>query len=98
MSIDIENDNIYILLEIISCLISFSSVLIAIPLIITKYLFNNKEDKRISGIILHTQEHDINGKKIMNQRDHDYSSQEMEDLINTTCKIVFKLLKEQEKK
>ncbi len=53
------------LIVIISSLVSFTSVIISIPLIITKYLFSSKEDKRIADIILHTQKHDLNGKKII---------------------------------
>lgn len=39
-------------------LISLLSTVISIPLIITKYLFNNKEDDNIRSIIEKTQEHD----------------------------------------
>lgn len=49
----------------ISCLASFSSVIISIPLIITKYLFSTKEDNNIAKIILHTQKHDLSGKRII---------------------------------
>lgn len=59
------NNDLNVLLEIITCLISFASVIISIPLIITKYLFSSKEDKRISNIILHTQEHDLSNKKMI---------------------------------
>lgn len=60
----VEND-LYDLIAVISSLISFSSVIISIPLIITKYLFSSKEDKRIASIISHTQKHDLNGKKMI---------------------------------
>lgn len=53
------------LVIVISCLASFSSVIISIPLIITKYLFSSKEDKNIAKIILHTQQHDLSGKRMI---------------------------------
>lgn len=64
--IDFSNNN-YVnnLSIIITAIISFCSVIISIPMIITKYLFTSKEDKRIARIILHTQQHDIDGKKIL---------------------------------
>ena len=64
--IDFSNNN-YVnnLSIIITAIISFCSVIISIPMIITKYLFTSKEDKRIARIILHTQQHDIDGKKII---------------------------------
>lgn len=49
----------------ISAMVSFCSVIISVPLIITKYLFSSKEDKRIAKIILHTQQHDLDGKRIL---------------------------------
>lgn len=64
---------------VITSLISFSSVVISIPLIITKYLFSSKEDKRIADIILHTQDHDLSGrqwaidfKKNITKTDHEF--------------------------
>lgn len=58
-----QKSSIENLIMIITSLVSFSSVAISIPLIITKYLFSNKEDKRIAKIILHTQEHDSSGRQ-----------------------------------
>lgn len=43
----------------------FVSSIIAIPLSITKYLFSTKEDRYITEIISHTQEHDLSGRKIL---------------------------------
>lgn len=63
-SIDITKTNaIENLAMIITSLISFSSVVISIPLIITKYLFSSEEDKQIAEIILHTQDHDLSGRQ-----------------------------------
>lgn len=50
---------------ILPLLMSFTSVVISIPLIVTKYLFSSKEDKRIAKLIEHTQNHDLDGKKIL---------------------------------
>lgn len=48
---------------LVSALVSFVSVVFAVPLVITKYLFSTKEDKNITKIILHTQEHDTSGRE-----------------------------------
>lgn len=48
---------------LISSIVGFVSVIISIPVTITKYLFSTKEDNNITQIILHTQEHDVNGRK-----------------------------------
>ncbi len=64
--IELSGDNWVVgLTTAISCLVSLSSVMISIPLIITKYLFNSKEEKKITKIILHTQDHDLNGRRII---------------------------------
>lgn len=53
-------------------LVGFVSAIIAIPITITKYLFSTKEDENITQIILHTQEHDTNGRQwIMDAKDLD---------------------------
>lgn len=48
---------------LITSMVGFVSTVIAIPVTITKYLFSTKEDKNITKIILHTQEHDTSGRK-----------------------------------
>lgn len=48
---------------LISAFVSLASVLIAIPLIITKYLFSTEEDDYITQIIMHTQSHDMSGRE-----------------------------------
>lgn len=47
----------------ITSIVSFISVIIAIPIAITKYLFSTKEDENITNIILHTQRHDSSGRQ-----------------------------------
>lgn len=47
----------------ITSIVSFVSVIIAIPLTITKYLFSTTEDENITKIILHTQKHDMSGRQ-----------------------------------
>lgn len=47
----------------ITAIVGFVSVIIAIPIAITKYLFSTKEDENITSIILHTQDHDTNGRQ-----------------------------------
>ncbi len=48
---------------LITALVGFVSTIITIPVTITKYLFSTKEDQNITQIILHTQEHDTNGRQ-----------------------------------
>ena len=50
----------------ITSIVSFVSVIIAIPLTITKYLFSTTEDENITKIILHTQKHDMSGRQWVN--------------------------------
>lgn len=94
--INIDDNNIYSVIKVVSSLISFSSVIIAVPLIITKYLFSSKEDKRIAKIILHTQEHDLNGKRlIQNLKDQEIKKDvtdelELEDQNNQMVELVNK--------
>lgn len=94
--INIDDNNIYSVIKVVSSLISFSSVIIAVPLIITKYLFSSKEYKRIAKIILHTQEHDLNGKRlIQNLKDQEIKKDvtdelELEDQNNQMVELVNK--------
>lgn len=48
---------------LITAMVGFVSTIITIPVCITKYLFSTEEDKNITQIILHTQEHDTNGRQ-----------------------------------
>lgn len=50
---------------LITSIVGFVSTVITIPVTMTKYLFSTKEDENITKIILHTQEHDNNGRKLM---------------------------------
>lgn len=47
---------------LITSLVGFVSAIITIPVTITKYLFSTNEDKNITEIILHTQDHDTSGR------------------------------------
>lgn len=53
---------------LITALVAFVSTIIAIPLTITQYLFNTKEDDNITEIIKHTQEHDSAGRSLFKDR------------------------------
>lgn len=71
-------------------IIGLVSVIIAIPIAITKYLFSTKEDENITRIILHTQEHDTTGrqwtldfKKVLKKIDEDIKEKQNEDLGNS---------------
>ena len=50
---------------LVTAIAGFASTVIAIPLTITKYLFSTDEDKYITTIISHTQEHDVSSRKIL---------------------------------
>ncbi len=53
---------------IITALISLISTIIAVPITITKFLFNTKEDDNITTLIKHTQEHDASGINLFKER------------------------------
>lgn len=53
---------------IIASLLSFVSTVIAVPMAITKFLFNTKEDDNITSIITHTQDHDSAGISTLKAR------------------------------
>lgn len=47
---------------------------------ITKYLFNTEENKNITGIILHTQDHDTSGRQwAMDFRNFPSSGKDIKD-------------------
>lgn len=48
---------------LITAMVGLISTIITIPVVITKYLFDTAEDKNITSIILHTQEHDTSGRQ-----------------------------------
>lgn len=48
---------------LITAMVGFVSAIITIPVTITKYLFSTEEDKNITQIILHTQDHDTTGRQ-----------------------------------
>lgn len=77
---------------VIPLLISFTSVIISIPLIVTKYLFSPKEDKRITKLIWHTQKHDLSGKKILEDfKQHSGKNEIGDALISKVMQEVKKL-------
>ena len=53
---------------IVTALISFVSTIIVIPVTITKFLFNTKEDDNITTLIEHTQDHDTSGMNFFKER------------------------------
>lgn len=62
---------------LITSIVGFVSVIITIPVTITKYLFSTKEDENITKLILHTQKHDTSGRKW---------ASEVKELIKDTVK------------
>ncbi len=52
----------------ITAIVSCVTAVIAIPLAITNFLFNTKEDDNIAGIIQHMQEHDMAGITLLKER------------------------------
>lgn len=55
----------------ISAFVSCITAVVAIPLTITKFLFNAKEDDNIANIIQHMQEHDMKGIRLLKDRFYD---------------------------
>lgn len=53
---------------IITAFVSCVTSVIAIPLTITKFLFNTNEDDNIAKIIQHTQDHDMTGITLLKER------------------------------
>ena len=53
---------------IITAFVTSASTIIAIPLAITNFLFNTKEDDNITDIVKHTQEHDATGLDMFKER------------------------------
>lgn len=73
-----------------------TSAIIVIPLTITKYLFSTKEDDNITRIILHTQDHDINGRewvKELNKIIKEPEEKENDDTKNDSLKKTLELYK-----
>lgn len=52
----------------ITALVSCITAVIAIPLAITNFLFNTKEDDNIAGIIQHMQDHDMESMTLLKER------------------------------
>lgn len=52
----------------ITSLVSCITTVIAIPLAITNFLFNTKEDDNIAGIIQHMQDHDMASMTLLKER------------------------------
>lgn len=53
---------------LITAFVSCITAVVAIPLTITKFLFNTKEDNNIASIIKHMQEHDMKGLTLFKER------------------------------
>lgn len=53
---------------LIAALVSFVAAIIGIPMTITSFLFNTKEDDNITGIIKHTQDHDAGSLTVFKER------------------------------
>ncbi|MCH5300855.1 MAG: phage holin family protein [Ruminococcus sp.] len=66
LSLKIKNNDFTI--TTVTAIVSLISTILSIPLIITKYLFNNKEDDNITTIISKTQEHDNIQIKLLEER------------------------------
>lgn len=83
---------------LITAMVGFVSTIITIPVTITKYLFSTKEDKNITEIILHTQEHDTSGRQwamdFKQMVDGLEETNDNESIIEKTTKE--RILKEQE--
>ncbi len=66
---------------IVTSIVSLVSAIIAVPLTIAKFLFNEKEDDNITALIQHTQEHDSTGINVFKERFLKRSSKKRESNI-----------------
>lgn len=66
-----------------TAIIGFVSTIIAIPIAITKYLFNTKEDDNITNIIAHTQQHDMEVRNLTYKQDSELRGTSIAD--NENC-------------
>lgn len=68
----ISVDDIDIIIEsipiIITAGVSFTSTVIAIPLVVANFLFDSKEDDNVTALIKYTQEHDSSGITVFKDR------------------------------
>lgn len=65
---------------LITAITGFATTIIAIPLTVTKYLFSTHEDKYITEIISHTQEHDLSSRKILKAIEQAIETHENEEV------------------
>ncbi len=75
-----NSEDISVFLEfipiIVTAITGFVATIISVPLVITKYLFNPKEENYMSQIILHTQNHDVSGLEFISNSSNNKQSKE----------------------
>ena len=63
---------------------AFVSTVIAVPMAITKFLFNTNEDDNITQLIQHTQEHDASGMGMLKDKFSKHTTNESESSQSKT--------------
>ena len=79
---------------IITAFVSLLSTVIGVPLTITKFLFNTKEDDNITGTIHHTQDHDNDEATFLLKKDAKIQNNEPAD--DEISRLSFYMRKEKE--
>lgn len=79
---------------IITAFVSLLSTVIGVPLTITKFLFNTKEDDNITGTIHHTQDHDNEEATFLLKKDAKIQNDEPAD--DEMSRLSFHIRKEKE--
>lgn len=68
----LKEDSVQVIIDavpaILAAFTAFVSTVIAVPLTITQFLFNTKEDDNITTLIQHTQDHDVSGINMLKER------------------------------
>lgn len=70
----------------ITALASCITAVIAVPLAITNFLFNTKEDDNIASIIQHMQDHDMEGMTLLKERFIDKTSESQIEFLESDIK------------
>lgn len=68
LSFDDNNQFLQALPLVITSLVSLLSAIIGVPITVTRFLFNSKEDDNITNTIHHTQDHDFEEINLLQER------------------------------
>ncbi|MBE6590359.1 MAG: hypothetical protein E7643_09305 [Ruminococcaceae bacterium] len=81
ISLEDNNQFLQALPLVITALVSLLSAIIGVPITVTRFLFNSKEDDNITNTIHHTQDHDFGEITLLQER---YTGKRKKDDIQST--------------